>query len=72
MKFIVQIHGSPLRECHDLVEAYSFMRDEYERRWPRSIWGYQEAAAHGLEVVGKPELTPEEARELRSALRGNA
>ena len=70
MKFVVQLHGSPLAEFDSLTAAYVFMRDQYELRWPRSMWGYQEAAAHGLAVVGQPELTPEQAREIRNAMRG--
>lgn len=70
MKYVVEFKGSPLREFTTITQAYIFVHEEYERRWPRSMWGYNEAAAHGLTVVGKPELTPEEARELRAALRG--
>lgn len=69
MRFVVHYRGSPLRECATLVQAYSWMHDEYTRRWPQSIWGYQEAAAHGLEVIGTPELDEHEARELRANLR---
>jgi hypothetical protein len=65
MRFILHYRGSPLQECATLVEAYLVMRDEFKKRWPRAIYGTQEAAAHGYTVVGKPELTPHEAREMR-------
>lgn len=68
MKFVLHYRGSPLQECATLVEAYILMRDEFKKRWPRAIYGTQEAAAHGYTVIGKTELTPHEARELREGI----
>jgi len=51
-----------------LMAAQFEMFREYKRRWPRAMWGFQEAAAHGLTVEGKTQLTPAEARQLREAL----
>jgi hypothetical protein len=69
MKFVVHDHGSPVYQAESLVDAYVWINREFKRRWPRAIYGQQEAAAHGLHVVGTPELTPEEARELRAVMR---
>lgn len=65
MKFYLTYRGSPLEECESLVHAYVLRKQEFKKRWPQAFYGPQEASAHGLEIVGKPEITPEEAREMR-------
>lgn len=69
MRYVVHDHGSPVYEAESLVDAYVWVNREYKKRWPRAIYGQQEAAAHGLTVVGTPEITPEQARELRRSMR---
>jgi hypothetical protein len=71
MKYLVLYQGSPIAGFPTLTSAYIFLGNEFKRRFPRALWGYQEAAAHGLTVEGTPELTPEQAQEVRRALETN-
>jgi len=51
-----------------LLAAKVEMYREFKRRWPRAFWGFQEAAAHGLTIQGRCQLTAAEARQLREEL----
>lgn len=68
MKFMVCLHGEPLQEVPTLVAGYMLIRDEFKKRWPRAFYGPQEAAAHGLTLIGKPQLTPHEAAAMRTGV----
>jgi hypothetical protein len=66
VRYQVRYRGDPIAEVESLVAGYVRIREEFAKRWPRAIYGPQEAAAHGFTLVGTPELTPEEARALRN------
>lgn len=70
MRYVVKFRGDLVREVDSLVDGFIAIRDEFKLRWPRAIYGQQEAAAHGFTLAGTPELTPEEARDLRADLHG--
>lgn len=69
MKLFLAHKGTPLPGTYpNLAEAYIALFREFKLRWPRAIWGTQEAAGRGLTVEGRCELTPEEAKEMREEL----
>lgn len=62
--------GDPIAEVESLRDAYLVQAREFMRRWPKRAYTFQEAGARGFSIVGTPEMTPEEARQLRAQLDG--
>jgi len=71
VKYFLLFRGDLVAQVPDLIHGYVLMKQEYKKRWPRAIYGPQEASAKGFSLEGKTELTPEEGRELRRLLDRN-